>query len=113
MALSLGLPPPDLVRHRVSMEPGLSSPASWSGRPADWRTVAVDALRGKVKARSCEEEKRWGGVLLHRKLHLVNVSSTLAESHQNEIIGPIYCRGIPHHELACRTDPVLQLVVVD
>jgi hypothetical protein len=32
------------------MEPGLSSPASWSGRPADWRHAAVDALAGKVKA---------------------------------------------------------------
>ncbi len=25
VALSLGLPPPDVIRHRVSMEPGLSS----------------------------------------------------------------------------------------
>ncbi len=27
VALSLGSPPPDVIRHRVSMEPGLSSPA--------------------------------------------------------------------------------------
>jgi len=26
VALSLGLPPPDVIRHRMSMEPGLSSP---------------------------------------------------------------------------------------
>ena len=26
VALSLGLPPPDVIRHRVSVEPGLSSP---------------------------------------------------------------------------------------
>ena len=26
VALSLGSPPPDVIRHRVSMEPGLSSP---------------------------------------------------------------------------------------
>ena len=39
VALSLGLPPPDVIRHRMSMEPGLSSPAAFrlsgSGRPAD------------------------------------------------------------------------------
>ena len=41
VALSLGSPPPDVIRHRVSVEPGLSSPKetefSGSGRPADWR----------------------------------------------------------------------------
>ena len=37
VALSLGSPPPDVIRHRVSVEPGLSSLASESGRPADWR----------------------------------------------------------------------------
>jgi hypothetical protein len=39
VALSLGSPPPDVIRHRMSMEPGLSSPAAFrlreSGRPAD------------------------------------------------------------------------------
>jgi len=36
VALSLGLPPPDVIRHRVSVEPGLSSPDRKvrSGRPA-------------------------------------------------------------------------------
>jgi hypothetical protein len=40
VALSLGSPPPDVIRHRMSMEPGLSSPptqkvkAGQSGRPA-------------------------------------------------------------------------------
>src|SRR5258705_13786135 len=29
VALSLGLPPPDVIRHRMSMEPGLSSPATF------------------------------------------------------------------------------------
>ncbi|CUW38590.1 protein of unknown function [Magnetospirillum sp. XM-1] len=35
VALSLGSPPPDVIRHRVSVEPGLSSP--WRkarGRPS-------------------------------------------------------------------------------
>src|SRR6202020_1483386 len=29
VALSLRLPPPDVIRHRMSMEPGLSSPATF------------------------------------------------------------------------------------
>jgi len=29
VALSLGSPPPDVIRHRMSMEPGLSSPATF------------------------------------------------------------------------------------
>jgi hypothetical protein len=32
VALSLGSPPPDVIRHRVSMEPGLSSPARMQER---------------------------------------------------------------------------------
>jgi len=40
VALSLSLRPPDVIRHRMSMEPGLSSRARLSalgagGRPAD------------------------------------------------------------------------------
>ena len=39
VALSLGSRPPDVIRHRLSTEPGLSSPATFrscrSGRPAD------------------------------------------------------------------------------
>ena len=39
VALSLGSPPPDVIRHRVSVEPGLSSPAGYPPsaaiRPSD------------------------------------------------------------------------------
>ena len=39
VALSLSSRPPDVIRHRLSMEPGLSSPATFrfcrSGRPTD------------------------------------------------------------------------------
>src|SRR5262245_55103554 len=42
VALSLGLPPPDVIRHRASMKPGLSSPPGYAKqeggaaiRPAD------------------------------------------------------------------------------
>jgi len=37
VALSLGFPPPDVIRHRLSMEPGLSSPAAFR----HWRGAAV------------------------------------------------------------------------
>jgi len=33
VALSLGSPPPDVIRHRMSMEPGLSSPATFRWSP--------------------------------------------------------------------------------
>ena len=33
VALSLGSPPPDVIRHRLSMEPGLSSPATFRRLP--------------------------------------------------------------------------------
>src|SRR5258708_62692 len=33
VALSVGLPPPDVIRHRLSMEPGLSSPATFRCLP--------------------------------------------------------------------------------
>ncbi len=35
VALSLGSPPPDVIRHRISVEPGLSSTPARRGRPAD------------------------------------------------------------------------------
>src|SRR5499427_7802117 len=56
VALSLGFPPPDVIRHRLSMEPGLSSPATfrhWRGaavRPTDG--VAMGIAGQGVKARS-------------------------------------------------------------
>jgi len=37
VALSLGSPPPDVIRRRFSVEPGLSSALADSGHPADWR----------------------------------------------------------------------------
>ena len=38
VALSLGSPPPGVTRHRVSVEPGLSSLHKKSGHPTVWRT---------------------------------------------------------------------------
>ncbi len=58
VALSLGSPPPDVIRHRVSVEPGLSSPApAWpcgkkggSDRPTDWRVWALRHDLGQGQA---------------------------------------------------------------
>src|SRR6478752_6113156 len=64
VALSLGFPPPDVIRHRLSMEPGLSSPATfryWHGaavRPTDGigmgdsRSVRQGWLRDRLKKAS-------------------------------------------------------------
>ncbi|MET3991150.1 hypothetical protein ABIB94_001328 [Bradyrhizobium sp. JR7.2] len=56
VALSLGLPPPDVIRHRMSREPGLSSPAAFrhlperpSGRLTGYAWGICD---GSVKQRS-------------------------------------------------------------
>lgn len=52
VALSLGSPPPDFLRHRVSVEPGLSSPCRLSalakrGRPANWSGLSSAFCDGK------------------------------------------------------------------
>ena len=53
VALSLGSPPPDVIRHRMSMEPGLSSPAAFrplQERPSGRLTEqAMRALAVPVK----------------------------------------------------------------
>jgi hypothetical protein len=52
VALSLGSPPPDVIRHRVSMEPGLSSHAAF-------RRMTCAAARPAGDAYKCvSEEKR-------------------------------------------------------
>ena len=53
VALSLGSPPPDVIRHRTSVEPGLSSPRikPGSGRPAIWRGGNVGRMAVRVKCR--------------------------------------------------------------
>ncbi len=52
VALSLGSPPPDVIRHRCSMEPGLSSAPKSSGHPADWLASArLRSGRGQAPKR--------------------------------------------------------------
>ena len=50
VALSLRSPPPDVIRHRFSVEPGLSSASERGGRPADWRPGSTDSI-GKTQPR--------------------------------------------------------------
>ena len=59
VALSLGSPPPDVIRHRFSVEPGLSSPRNLSviaerGCPANWLAVHSRGVRQlpETKAKS-------------------------------------------------------------
>ena len=49
VALSLGLPPPDVIRHLASVEPGLSSTLAGRGHPAIWRERKMSLCDGKVK----------------------------------------------------------------
>ncbi len=52
VALSLGSPPPGITRHRVPVEPGLSSPRGLrgpgGGHPAIWHTLNVGRIAGRV-----------------------------------------------------------------
>jgi len=53
VALSLGSPPPDVIRHRVPVEPGLSSPGCRKtlkgGHPAIWHGAKIDLFGARVK----------------------------------------------------------------
>src|SRR5215813_8916208 len=54
VALSLGLPPPDVIRHRSSVEPGLSSPAAFRPLPErpSGRLTPLAWGRGRRASRS-------------------------------------------------------------
>src|SRR5438477_5013059 len=64
VALSLGLPPPDVIRHRMSMEPGLSSPATFrplagaAVRPTD--TIGMGWKPPRVKPTSSRAARGTG-----------------------------------------------------
>ena len=56
VALSLGSPPPDVIRHRSSLEPGLSSPAQLPAQQRSPNPLAIRAL-GQVAAK--KQTKPW------------------------------------------------------
>ncbi len=65
-ALSLGSPPPDVIRHRVSVEPGLSSPYRLStlvkrGCPANWHALLrrVQDEKPTENRHALERVRRW------------------------------------------------------
>ena len=70
VALSLGSPPPGVTRHRVSMEPGLSSPAlaHEGGHPAVWHALVRLLARSRQRARPTERESGGRGGLWVRRL---------------------------------------------
>ena len=54
MALSLGSPPPEVIRHRISMEPGLSSPPAdtqaLAEQPSGLLTMAIRGFAGPTSS---------------------------------------------------------------
>jgi hypothetical protein len=75
VALSLGLPPPDVIRHRSSVEPGLSSPPPfrdfdgaavqptdpyWMGTKRREVKSAVRRLRPRCAVHGCDARPRAG-----------------------------------------------------
>ncbi len=80
VALSLGSPPPGVTRHRVSLEPGLSSPARLSplgksGHPADWRSPPIP--QDEEHPASFQREPPAGSASLSRRnVSIVETSAT-------------------------------------
>ena len=69
VALSLGSPPPDVIRRRVSVEPGLSSATSAAAlRPAGAMGIGAPGrgVNGKARARGCSVPARRGAILARR-----------------------------------------------
>ncbi len=68
VALSLGSPPPAVSRHRISVEPGLSSTrvTPGSGRPTVWIEAPCAYLRGRVKPIGDSSRPRRPGLLSAR-----------------------------------------------
>jgi len=70
VALSLGSRPPDVIRHRMSMEPGLSSRICLSAlvqaavQPTDHIGMGCERPGVKVRSRSCTTGGTAGGVQL-------------------------------------------------
>ncbi len=57
VALSLGSPPPGVTRHRISVEPGLSSPRASEERSSG-RLAALDKGRGGAEVKSPRPPRR-------------------------------------------------------
>ena len=65
VALSLGSPPPDVIRHRISVEPGLSSPYRLStlvkrGCPANWHALHNHVPERKPPKSATKDQRNAG-----------------------------------------------------
>lgn len=65
VALSLGSPPPDVIRHRISVEPGLSSPYRLStlvkrGCPANWHGLHNHVPERKPPKSAIKDQRNAG-----------------------------------------------------
>ena len=65
VALSLGSPPPDVIRHRISVEPGLSSPYRLStlvkrGCPANWHGLHNHVPQRKPPKSDVKDQRNAG-----------------------------------------------------
>ena len=65
VALSLGSPPPDVIRHRISVEPGLSSPYRLStlvkrGCPANWHGLHNHVPQRKPPKSDGKDQRNFG-----------------------------------------------------
>jgi len=65
VALSLGLPPPDVIRHLASVEPGLSSLLAKRGHPAIWRGGRIQQLRERGQRQNTPPRRRCGRRFRH------------------------------------------------
>ena len=78
VALSLGLPPPEVIRHRMSREPGLSSPATFRPLPERPSSRLMTITHGHLcrfrQAPSSQIEECWAA-----ECHLTTKSSSRSE----------------------------------
>jgi len=88
VALSLGLPPPDVTRHRTSVEPGLSSPCreAESGHPTVWQV----RIWGPAPAPSKASHKNpsvpiRGGQLVPSKIVRRESASIIGANHSRDL----------------------------
>jgi hypothetical protein len=80
VALSLGSPPPDVIRHRMSMEPGLSSLATFR------------SLRERPSGRLTLDEMRVSGGCVKPLRHVAAAKSDYPEQERSDFVEAAACR---------------------
>jgi hypothetical protein len=85
VALSLGSPPPDIIRHRASVEPGLSSPPSYATLAERPSGLLTEGNKGFVACRVKHRRSPW----------IMDVSGRGLSSARNGIL-IFFCRLFPY-----------------